>query len=225
MKILLYFPDPNKARKGKIRITLDKSRTSWSYAMGSLPNPLLTVGSCTKWPSAHIFSCCQPPQSKSSLLVVLFWNKKSLNKCNRGHIGKGHKKGFIWSFQHFPVVLRLSTAQFLVEFLWCKNTERTRKEDKCFLYLFCFSFLFFIFNLSELLSYAKKNLQLTCKIPKTSKTGTCELPKGAAFSFPSLSSATLACWTQAPSTRTEVRFADWLNFAKIGSPQLKCKFF
>lgn len=137
MKILLYFPYHNTATKGKICITLDKGRASSSYAMGSLPNPPSTVGSCTKWPSAHIFSCCQPLRSKSSLLVVLFWNKKSLNKHNRGPIGKGHKKGFLWSFQHFPVVLSLSTVQFLVEFLWCKNTESTRKEDKCFLYLFC----------------------------------------------------------------------------------------
>lgn len=107
-----------------------------------------------------------------SSLLVLFWNKKLLSKCNKGPICKGHKNDSeVASISQLPQDFQPHNFFCLTSAVRkCRNYEKGRKTAP---WLVCrvggFSFLISL-NYSD----TERNLLLTCNIPKTRRTGKCE---------------------------------------------------
>lgn len=130
-----------------------------------------------------------------SSLLVLFWNKKLLSKCNKGPICKGHKKGSL-KLPAFPSYPKTSSCiTFFVDLLWCKNAEIIRKEEKKVLWLVCRVGVFFPLKFPWTTWIHKKST--TDMQYSQDKENRYTWAKEESCSFQIL------CWTKAPSASTQ----------------------
>lgn len=133
-----------------------------------------------------------------SSLLVLFWNKKLLSKCNKGPICKGHKKGSL-KLPAFPSYPKTSSCIFFVDLLWCKNAEIIRKEEKKALWL-VWRVGFFPFKIPLNYLDTQKIYYWHAVFPRQGKQ--VHVSQGGERQFLP-DHCHILCWTKAPSASTQ----------------------